>query len=208
MKNVNFRKLIFLIVLVRFLPLLNAEDRRTIPMDMYLIIDGSASLEKSKNEAMAWLSDQVVDRILVDGDKITIWAAGDRTQLIYSDTLSGEAGKKDIKDKLQALSAGGKTADFPGALRELESKVSQQAGNQARFSYSMLITASAEGLEPALTGSAQGLLRWFRSEKYSRWQVLIVAPDIGKKVQQAAAAYMSTGGEPRPQSASAAGSLR
>jgi len=56
----------------------------------------------------------------------------------------------------------------------------------------MLITASAEGLKPAINTSGQGLLRWFRSEKYERWQVLIVGPDIGRKVQQAAAAYMSS----------------
>ena len=192
MLNTNLRKLLILIVLVSYLPLLNAEDRRTIPLDMNLIIDGSSSLENSKKETLSWISEQVVDRILMDGDKITIWTAGDNARVIHSDTISGPGGKKEIKDKLQALGTEAKTADFSGALRDAASRAAQTASDQSRLPYTMLVAASAEGLEPALTGSAQGLFRWFRSEKYSRWQVLIVAPDIGRKVQQAAAAYMSS----------------
>ena len=184
------RYLFIMIILVIFISSVEAADVRTIPMDMNLIIDSSDSFKEVKNDAIAWLNSQVIDRILLDGDKITVWAAGDRAQVIYSDTLSASGGKKGLKDKLQTLNVGGKTADFSGALRELMPKVSQTAPE--RLAYTMLLTASAEGLEPTLTGSAQGLLRWFRSEKYSRWQVLIVAPDIGKKVQQSAAAYMAS----------------
>ena len=189
----NARKLFILIVLVGFLsPVLHAGDGRTIPLDMYLIIDASSSLQNSKNDTVAWINEKVIDRILTEGDKVTIWTAGDKAQMIYSETLSGTAGKKEIKDKLLALNTGGKTADFSGALRDVLSRISQTAGSRSRLSYTMLITSSAEVLEPTLTGGAQGLLRWFRSEKYERWQVLIVAPDIGGKVQQAAAGYMSS----------------
>ena len=191
MRNTNLRKTIILIILVGFVPLLNAEDKRSLPLDMYLIIDGSSSLESSKSETIAWINDQVIDRILMDGDKITIWTAGERARIIHSDTLSGAAGKKEIKDKLAALETGGKAADFSGALSDVASRLSQSSG-QNRLPYTMLVTASAEGMEPALSGSSQGLFRWFRSEKYERWQVLVVAPDIGRKVQQTAAAYMSS----------------
>ena len=185
-------KLLILIVLVGFFsPVLKAEDRRSIPLDMYLIIDNSAALRNSKNDTVAWINEQVVDRILMEGDKITIWAAGDTAQVVYSDTISASGDKNAIKDRLQALDAGGRTADFSGALRDAQARSSQTAGDRSRISYTMLVTASAEGLEPTLAGGSQGLLRWFRSEKYERWQVLIVA-DIGRRVQQAAAAYMSS----------------
>ena len=188
----KFRKFLILIVLVSFcFPVLNAEDRRSIPLDMYLIIDDSVALRNSKNDTIAWINEYVVDRILMEGDKITIWAAGDGARVVYSDTVSGSDGKKAIKDKLGTLDTGGRTADFSGALRDVMSRLSQTAGDQSRLSYTMLVTASAAGLESTLTGSGQGLLRWFRSEKYERWQVLIVAPDIGRKVQQSAASYMS-----------------
>ena len=193
MQSNIFRKLVILTILVHFLPLLYAEDRRVIPLDIYLIIDGSTALKSSKNDAVDWINRQVVDRILIDGDRITVYSAGDRVQIIYSDTIGpgGNSGTKNaLKDKLAALDTGAKTADFSGALREVLPKVMQTA--QDRLAYTMLITASAEGLEPALNGSSQNLFRWFRSEKYERWQVLVVAPDIGRKVQQKAQTYMSS----------------
>jgi len=172
--------------------LLNAQDRRTIPLNMYLIIDGSSALERSRNEIVAWLNEQVVDRILMDGDNITIWAAGDSARVIHSATISGEAGKREIRERLQTLDARGETADFSGALRDVASRLSQTASDRSRLSYAMLIAASAEGLQPALAGGGQQLLRWSRSEKSSRWRALVVAPNIGGRVQQAAAAYMSS----------------
>jgi hypothetical protein len=190
MKKHNFRYLFILIILVVFLNPLYAGDIRSIPLDMFLIIDGSSALKNSKNDTIKWINEQVVDRYLINGDKITIWTAGEKAQIIYSETISGTGGKTGIKDKLQALDTGGKNADFSGALREAASRASQTGAD--RLAVTMLITASAEVLEPALTGSAQGLFRWFRSEKYERWQVLIVAPDIGKKVQQAGSAFMSS----------------
>ena len=169
---------------------LHAEDKRTIPLDLYLIIDGSSSLQNLKNDAITWISEQVLDRYLMEGDKITVWSAGDKAQVIYSDTISASSGTKEIKDKLQAMDTGAKKADFSGALRDAGSRVSQTSAG--RLAFAMLITASAEGLEPVITANSQGLLRWFRSEKYERWQVLIVAPNIGKRVHQAGAAYMSS----------------
>ena len=192
MRSNIFRKLVFLTILVNFLPQLYAEDKRIIPLDIYLIIDGSTALNASKNDAVAWINEQLVDRILANGDKITVWNAGNNAKVIYSDSISGgnPEAKNALKEKLAALETGARTADFSGALREVLPRVSQTP--QDRLAYTVLITASAEGLEPALNGSAQNLLRWFRSEKYERWQVLVVAPDIGKKVQQKAQSYMSS----------------
>jgi len=190
MQSNIFRKLIILTILVNFMPLLNAEDKRIIPLDMYLIVDGSTALEASKSDVISWIDRQVVDRILAEGDRITVLSAGNSAQIIYSETISAASAKDALKDRLKALNTGGRTADFSGAMREVMSKVSQTPKD--RLACTMLITASAEGIEPAISGSSQNLLRWFRSEKYERWQVLVVAPDIGKKVQQSAQAYMSS----------------
>ena len=190
MQSKFFRKLIILTVLVNFMPLLNAEDKRTIPLDMYLIIDGSSAMKSSKNDVITWINQQVIDRIIVDGDRITVWNAGDRAQVIYSETFSASSGKSSLKNILQTLDTDAKAADFSGAMREALPKVKQTPKD--RLAYTMLITASAEGLEPSLNGSSQNLFRWFRSEKYERWQVLVIAPDIGDKVQQNARSYMSS----------------
>lgn len=190
MLNHNLRKHLFIIFLVSFLPFLNAEDKRIIPLDIYLIIDDSESIKTSKNEVIAWINEQIVDRILIGGDKITVLAAGNSVRDIFSGNFSGDTEKRGIRDTLQKLETKAKTADFSGALRQTVSKISQTP--KERLAVTILITASAEGLEPVLTGNSQSLLRWFRSEKFQRWQALIVAPDIGKKVQSAAAAYMAS----------------
>ena len=190
MRITLLRKIFIVFIFVGFLPLLNANDRRAIPLDMYLIIDGSSALEQSRNEIVAWVNEQVVDRILMDGDRITIWSAGDSARVIHTATISGEAGKREIRERLQTLEARGGTADFAGALRDAAARTAQTG--RARLSHTMLITASAESLQPALTGGAHQLLRWSRSEKSARWQVLVVSPNIGGRVQQATAAYMAS----------------
>jgi len=191
MRGTILRKIFIFVILVGGLSLLSAQDRRNIPLDMYLIIDASSALELSRNEILTWIHEQVVDRILMDGDRITIWAAGDSARVIHSATISGDAGKREIRERLQALEARGDTPDFSGALRDLASRL-PSTPNRNRLSYSMLIAASASGLHATLTGNAQHLLRWSRSEKSSRWQALVIAPNIGGRVQQATAAYMSS----------------
>jgi len=185
MRNTYIR-ILFTLIIIGFSSQLNAENRRVIPLDMYLIVDGSESFQNSKNDAVTWINSQVVDRTLMDGDRITIWRAGNSAQIIYSGDVSG--GKDDIKNALNSLLTDARTPDFSGALTEAASRVSRTP--QDRLSYTMLVTASAEGLEQTLTGGARNLLRWFRSEKYERWQVLVVGPDITPRVRQAAASLL------------------
>jgi hypothetical protein len=197
MQSGKKRFLVILIILVMFSSFLKvdsksllADDKRVIPLDLYMVIDCSESINGVKNDALAWVSSKVVDRLLIEGDKVTIWSAGDRAQVIYNGEISASSGKREIRDLLQNMVTNGKTADFPGALRDLAPRVSQTGQN--RLSYTVIVTSSAGGLESALTGSSQSMLRWSRSEKYSGWQVLVAAPDIAPKVRQAALSYMSS----------------
>jgi len=190
MYNAKQCLLIILIILVGFTSAINADDRRVIPLDLYLVIDCSESINNVKDDTLTWVYTNVVDRLLVEGDKVTIWSAGDKAQVIYNGEISASGGKSEIRDLLQNLVTNGKDADFSGALRDLEPRVA--GTDQSRLPYTMLVASSAEKLESALTGSSQALLRWSRSEKYSGWQILIAEPNIAPKVKQAAASYMSS----------------
>jgi hypothetical protein len=188
MRNFNPRFLLVLMFLVAFFPRLEAEDRRNVPLDVYLIIDASNSFQNVKTDALAWVNAQVIDRILIDGDNMTVWAAGDSPELIFSGAVSASNGNGEIKEKLNNLTAEGGKADFSGALRGVETRLSDVQG---RLSYTLLIMASAGGLEGVLTGNSPSQLKWSRSEKYERWQVLVIAPNIGRKVSEAALEYMN-----------------
>ena len=190
MDNKFLRNFLLFFAFIGLLPTLNAADTRTIPLDMYVIIDDSEFFRNSKRDAMAWLNNQVLDRILVNGDKVTIWAAGDSPKLMYSEEYSSTNGTRAIKENLEKLSSAGKKADFTGALKDATSRIT--TASQDRLQYAMVITASAGGLEGAIVENSSGMLKWSRSEKYERWQVLVAAPHIGSKVQQAASAFMSS----------------
>jgi hypothetical protein len=189
MGSVNKRISLIMIVLVMFTSFLKADDKRVIPLDFYLVIDCSESINSVKNDALSWVYSNVVDRLLIEGDKVTIWSAGDSARIIHYGEISSSAGKREIRDLMQNLATNEKSADFSGALRDLEPRVST---DQSRLSYTVLVASSAGGLESALTGSSKGLLQWFRTEKYEGWQILVVAPDIAPKVRQAALSYMSS----------------
>jgi hypothetical protein len=193
MQTINPKKLIlgwFFTIL--FLPgFLQAEDIRTIPVDMYLIVDGSSGISSVKNETVAWIGEQIIDRILKDGDSLTLWSAGSKAQVVFSETLGEANGKDAVKAKLNALDGSGTVPDFSGALRDAASRASR--GSSGRINYTLLVSASAEALAPALAGKDANLFRWSRVEEYARFRVLVVAPDIHNKVRQSAAAYMNSG---------------
>jgi hypothetical protein len=190
MKKQNHRIPIvgFVFFLILFSPcLLRAQDKRSLPLDLYLIVDGSSMLKDGKNEAIAWISSQVIDLILQEGDTLTLWSAGDKAQLIFSETVGAQ--RNSVKDRLKNLDTSGKGADFTGALRDAVSRVNS-AAKAGRLSVTMVVSGSAEALAPSLDGGSGGLFRWSRVDEYAHWQVLVVAPGIGERVSRAAAAYM------------------
>jgi hypothetical protein len=193
MQTLNSKKKSLGWFMLLFLPVfLEAQDIRTIPLDMYLIVDGSSQAPGAENETAARIGGQIIDRILKDGDSLTLWSAGPKAQVLFSSVLGEGNGKDAAKAKLAALDISGGVPDFSGALREAAAAAARTAGgNSGRISYTLLVSASAEALAPALTGRDAALFRWSRVEEYSRFRVLVVAPDIQAKVRQAAAAYMT-----------------
>ena len=181
---------VWTVVFFLFSGFLRAEDRRIIPLDLYLIVDASEGFRETMDETVAWINTEVIDRLLQEGDRLVIWSAGDSTRIIYSETLGSN--KDEAKKKLESLEIQGKNANFTAAIREVASLSSQNARDGKRISYTLMVSGSAETLAPALEANTVGLFRWSRVDKYSRWQALVVDPNIGEKVRRAAAAYMSS----------------
>jgi hypothetical protein len=168
---------------------LYALDSRNIPVEVNLIMDGSSAMRNAGEEAVQWVSGYLVDGLLRDGDRITIWNAAGTAQIVYSETLSGDQGRENIKNVLRSLGAQGNSADFSGALREAARRNSSRSG----MTYTLLISGSPASLSPALLGSGAALLRFSRVEEFPSWRALIVALNIDSQVREAAAAYLSGG---------------
>ena len=168
-----------------FSPLALAETR-SVNIEVNLIVDGSAALSNVLDEVTVWISGNLVDRQLQEGDRITIWNAGAKAELVYSAALAGDAEKEQIRQVLRTLSAKGGTADFTGALREAAARSSG-----GTISYTLLVSASPAALSPALSGPESGLMRFSRIEEFPGWRLVVVALNIDSRVRQAAAAYFS-----------------
>jgi hypothetical protein len=176
------------VFLVSVVPELSAQDLRKTPLDLYLIVDVTENFQEDQEEIITWINEDVIDRLLQEGDRLIIWTVGDTTRIMHLEILDTDIvyGRQKIND----LSIEGKNADFSTSLQEAASLYAQNMATGGRFSYMLLVSSSAEALASAMTGSSAALLRWFRVEKSSRWQALELAPGIGDRVRQAAAAFM------------------
>ncbi|MDR3167712.1 MAG: hypothetical protein LBT93_07195 [Treponema sp.] len=175
--------------IVFFPGLTAAEDRRTVPVTMYVIIDGSGGIKTGKNAAIAWINDYIVDKILQDGDTLTIWVAAEKARVLFSEPLRGTAQKETVKELLRSVEPGGASADYAGAFREALAREDRQP--REGISYTLLVTGTAGGFSRGNTPAE--FLRYSKVREFPGWRVLVVGLDLGPQVQKAASAYMAGG---------------
>ena len=177
-RNLIILKILLPLVMAAFFGLSGAYAQRT-PIDVNLIIDGSSSFSSVKDEVVPWISRRL-DQILVDGDKLTIWAASSPSKVIYTGS-DKEAAKKSIGE----LSPAGSNADFSNALREAASRQS------SNYSYTLLISASPAALTSVLSSPQASLLKFSRVEEFNSWRALVVGLNLDTKVKKASTAFFS-----------------
>jgi len=153
---------------------------RTTPIDVYIIVDSSSAMEKGREEATNWLCNTVIDGMLVKEDRIWIWTAGAKPELIYSGTLEN---KEEVKGAIRGIRYQGNAADYRGALEEAKA----QAGKSNRTSYTLLISGSGAKDPPSQEAESAGLLRYSRVDSFSGWRVLTIGFDFDSKVNRSSA---------------------
>jgi hypothetical protein len=156
-------------------------DLRILPADVYVILDVSPAIGDQRGAAVTWLCDNLIDGRLLEGDTLTILTAGDKTELIFSDSLNAEK-KEAAKQALRRIPAGSGPADYSGALREAASR---QTGKADRMSYTLLVSGTT-----GPSAASGGLVRYSRIDEFSGWRVLTVGLGIDQRVKAAAAAFM------------------
>ena len=169
-------------LLLAYAPCLwGANDRKT-PIDVYIIVDSSSAMEKGKEEAVNWLCTTVIDGFLLEGDRLWVWAAGKKPELIHSGTLGD---KEELKTVIRSIQYQGNAADYRGALEEAK----KQAEKSSRTSYTLLISGSGAKDPPQAEAESAGLLLYSRVENFSGWRVLTVGFDLGPKVRKSSVYY-------------------
>jgi hypothetical protein len=186
MKKILTGMILFALFALRANGGLYGQDSRTSPITVNLIVDGSAALAGVLDEVSAWVSGSLLDRIVQNGDRVAVWSAGEKAQLVFSDTIAGGESKEAVKKALAAISAGGDAADFTGALRDAASRSSGGG-----ITYTLLISASPAALSPTLLGPEASRVKYSRIEEFPRWRAMVIALDIDSRVRRAASAWLS-----------------
>jgi len=163
-------------------------DSQRPPIDINLIIDGSLSSANVKNEVTSWVCNRI-DQILNDGDSVRIWNAGSPSKVIYTGSVNSNTDRENIKKSIRELSENNSSnsVDFSNALKEAAARASGQQNSS--YSYTLLISASANALASVLSGPQANLLRYSRVEEFPEWRAIVVGLNIDAKVRNAAAVF-------------------
>jgi hypothetical protein len=141
-------------------------------------------MEKGREEATNWLCSTVIDGMLVKDDRIWVWSAGEKPELVFSGTLEN---KEAVKEAIRSIQYQGNAADYRGALQEAKNL----AQKSKRVCYTLLISGSGAKDPPSQQAEKAGLLRYSRVESFSGWRVLTIGLDLASKVNKAADYYKS-----------------
>jgi len=180
-KRLVFQILIALAVFLCFHPLY-ADSPQRPPINVNIIIDSSAAYAGVRDNIASWVTGRL-DRILAQGDMVTVWNAGTSVKIVYSGKIAGDADKEALKKNILEITAAAGNADIASALK-------QAAGIRGQsYNYTLLISVSQEALSNLLSGSGANMLRYSRTEEFSGWRVFTVGLDLDAKVKRAAAAF-------------------
>ncbi len=197
----------FLILGSPFLPALLGEEGRSGPIDVYLLIDGSSALGE-RTTAENWVCSTLVDGVLREGDRITLWTVDQKPQPSLSLQLGkgqeGTAGdKKTLKSAILSIAqsstqtTGG--SNYGVALRQA-SELEAQRPDRRPIAFALLIFGVGEAgnknadrltMEEANSSEFREFLRYSKTEDFPGWKAIVVGLGIGPKVREAAAEYMA-----------------
>jgi hypothetical protein len=177
-----------LLLVLCFSGTLSAADTRTIPLDLFLIIDGFSLVSAAKDAATVWMCNHLIDELLQDGDHLTIWVASDTARIVFSDSVD-RVRKETAKNMLRTMVYSSASADFEGALRA----ASVRAGaiqNANRIVYTLLVSGSDASIFSTTDTDMVGLLRFSRVDDFSGWRVLTIGLGLSSQAQRAASNYI------------------
>jgi hypothetical protein len=172
-----------------FSSFLSAADTRTIPLDLFLIVDSSSTLNAAKDAAITWMCTHLIDELLREGDHLTVWFAADTARIVFSDSVNGVR-KEAARNVLRTMASSASSADFAGALRD----ASVRAGatqNVNRIVYTLLVSGSEASIFSTTDTDIVGLLRFSRVDDFSGWRVMTIGLGLSAQAQRAATNYMN-----------------
>jgi hypothetical protein len=185
---------VFVVLLLTVTPAAVRGEPRRVPLDVHVIVDSSTAMSRGREQAVSWLSGPVIDTTLQNGDRLTLWTAGEKPEMLYSGGISADT-REEAKKQLRNIRFQDESADYRGALNQVKTRISagtEHSGRSedGRLAYTILVSGANAKDPPMKEAEMAGLLAYSKVENHSGWRVLTVGLDIGPQVLKAAASYM------------------
>jgi len=154
-------------------------DVRTEPIDAYMA------------DAARWICDAVVDGILIEGDRLSVWAFSSGTARVVDRAAMSADGKTRVKAEILRIAGDGKAPNLGAALRTAVGEAERRP-DKGRVAY-LLVAAS---LVETANAEADLLLKRSRVSEHPGWKAVVVGVGMDRNVREGAQAYFDAAGSP------------
>jgi len=194
MQKVSTRKdIIFFLLITFYISLVPVfgEDRRSLPLDAYIMIENSIATRTTLRDQMDWLCGTIIDGILIPGDRLVVWTYPDQSSPLIDLEIRDEDQKEDLKRRVETLVPTDKVADFPQAVRSIVKEVEKRSrpGLIQYVAISGSFVSDNEGLANTLPSDTAELLRYSRVEDHPGWKTIIIGVGLRERVKKAAESF-------------------
>ena len=134
-------KQVFVLFLLIVVTLTAFAGERTIPVDIYILVDKSLSMEEpGKFESMhPWVRDYLAKQVLIPGDFISIYQFYGETDHLLSLTIQSDTDRQTVIDTINSIKPDGPYTDIGLALDSLKKDLDSTAPNN-RYKILLLLT--------------------------------------------------------------------
>jgi Mg-chelatase subunit ChlD len=122
-------------------------DTRTENIDVIVALDRSLSMEKKVEAVKSYVTTYLIDQVLIPGDTFIVVAFYGKTELIVSQTISGDADKASVKKVISKIRGNGRFTDIGNALDALQQQV-DPLEKDGRKKFILLLTDGIQEAPP------------------------------------------------------------
>ncbi len=135
---------------------------RTVPVDIFVLVDKSLSMAESQKfpGLKKWTEDQLTGQMLVEGDWLTIYQFYGEAKNVLTLTINNEADKERVKNVFDSIRPDGRFTDIGLALDTIKEALDGRTSN-GRYKIMLLLTDLRQ--EAPWTSRYPGVIDPFKS---------------------------------------------
>ncbi|MEL3906974.1 MAG: VWA domain-containing protein [Treponema sp.] len=182
-------RMIFSIVFFCCIAVTGVAGERTIPVDIFLMIDKSKSMDEAGkfNSLHTWVRDTLVTEMIIPEDWITVWEFYEEPHELLSFTVKTEADRNKLIGVIDSIRPDGAFTDIGKALDAIQVSLNKRGRNN-RYKILLLVTDLEQ--DAPWTSKYRGKQASFESPylaeariiRHDNWYEITLDMDIQDKV--------------------------